>query len=101
MPQDHPMTDPDVAELERLNRLEAAGIARRLSKSERAVIKGGVTWSGKQRNRIIDLGIAPNTARGAPPLPRQSQYHSVQYALPLTDLGIRVRQYLNTLSGER
>lgn len=73
--------------------VDVAAMADRLSMSQRIAIQGGRTWSGAQRNRLIALGIAPETCRGAPPLPKQ-YYEIPSYALPLTSFGLAVREYI-------
>lgn len=64
-----------------------------LSKSQRHVVRVGISYSSAQRNRLIDKGIVDPNCRGAPPLPRRPHALSRAYDLPLTDFGrlIRVR----------
>jgi hypothetical protein len=103
------MNQRDVAELERLNRLEVERIARELTKAQHTALwnlgtsPGHDGWqpaphdgwrrSGQACSNLCRVGLSDRRMNGRtnPPEP---QYR-------LTPFGIRVRQYLNTPSGER
>jgi hypothetical protein len=93
MPQDHPMTDPDVAE-----------VAGRLSAAQRKAILSAKASGNPERwiccdaNRVRGPLLAKGLIYLAVPM---FSWRSERRDVALTDFGIRVRQYLNTPSGER
>lgn len=72
---------------------EIAVIVRGLSKSEKICVRHGKIWSGQQRNRLIDKGIADPACRGAKPVGGGGHY-TCWYNLPLTEDGLRARAAL-------
>lgn len=72
---------------------EVERIVEGLTRSEQIVIQTGITYSGAQRNRLIDRGIVEESARGARQMPKK-HYENSRYALPLTPLGLAVGSHL-------
>jgi hypothetical protein len=102
MPQDHPMTNPDVAEVagalsDRQKEALLACDARDWRTAKEAGIPMltlvSLCWFWPNGTTIISPCISLLT--------RDYQDSPLRYIYRLTPLGIRVRQYLNTPSGER
>jgi hypothetical protein len=88
--KDHPMTNPDVAEVERIARgLSHAGKRLICLMTATRWVKGTGFVHGSVVEDVLLLGLV------------DTQIGQCGRLVRLNDLGIRVRQYLSTPNGER